>query len=306
MRPAIAPSNVPILLLTTADMTAGRDADLQWLVTSVERFMVRNPQTPLHHVMLLQRCESAAAACAQLGFPERMDVFAVGELVPLSIARNLMINRALASPPFPLEAALVAFPDDDAWYPDGTLDHIHQCFASDRDLDLWFCRYGSEAQFPAGLREKTPTLHEVISKASSNTVAIRGRVLDTVVGFDEHLGLGTPAKSGEDTDFAIRSFLAARKARYAPYRMVGHRDFDPAIRAKYYGGTLVALGRHKGKSVAAAASFIRKILVGLALVARRELRPGEFAGAVRMYADNSPAINVQGRLLAAVAAQATG
>lgn len=287
----LSAGTVPIVLMTTADMHARRDDELRRLVASVDRFRARHPQVPLHHVMLLQRCEDAAAAADALGFPASMEVSALPRLVPLSIARNIMINRLVEAPPFDLADALVAFPDDDAWYPDGTLDYVHQRFTADTELDFWFCRYGSDAAFPATVTERQPRLHDVITRASSNTIALRGRLLDAVRGFDEALGLGTPAKSGEDTDFAMRTFFAARRSGYAPCRMVGHRDFDRAIRANYYGGTLVALGRHKSRSVPAASAFIRKVLVGMALAAKRELALPALATAWKMYASNRPAIN---------------
>ncbi|MDF8335545.1 glycosyltransferase family 2 protein [Novosphingobium cyanobacteriorum] len=279
------------MLLTTADLHAGRDAELARLVRSVEQFQHAHPETALHHVMLLQRCTDPMAEATRLGFPARMDVFASERQIPLSSARNIMINRLLEDPPFPLGDAMVAFPDDDAWYPAGTLEHMHALFSKDRDLDFWFCRYGSEASFPDGLREYTPALLDIIGRASSNTIAVRGAVLANVRGFDESLGLGTPAKSGEDTDFAMRAAFSARKILHAPERMVGHRDFDPAIRARYYGGTLVALRRHRLKSVSAFVAYLRKIAVGVALCAKGELPVQDLRAAWKMQKALAPAIN---------------
>ena len=186
---------------------------------------------------------------------------------------------------------MVAFPDDDAWYPDGVLEYIHGRFESDAALDFWFCRYGSTAALPAEVKEHTPSLQETISRAASNTIVIRGKVLRACVGFDENLGLGTPARSGEDTDFGMRSFFAAGKVSMAPYVMIGHRDFDHAIRANYYAGTLIALGRHLTASSAARLAFARKLLVGLALVAKRDLSPGGLAAAWQALRTNRGAIN---------------
>lgn len=281
----------PVVLLTTADMHAHRETELVRLVNSVEKFRQQNPNVPVHHVMLLQRCSDASAIASRLGFPDKMDVFGDVAQIPLSKARNIMLNRLFRAPPFPLRDALVAFPDDDAWYPDGTLAHIHSLFDTDAELDLWFCRYGSLAECPAAIRELSPSLAQVIARASSNTIALRGAVLRKIRGFDENLGLGTSARSGEDTDFAVRAALNSRKIRHAPLRMIGHRDFDPAIRAKYYGGTLVALGRHKWESLAAFFAFGRKILVGIALVLRRDLKFAQFREAWKMYFSNQPSVN---------------
>jgi len=282
---------LPVVLITTADMQSGRDEALRRLVGSVERFRASRPEVPLVHLMLLQRCSNAAAASEQLGFPARMTVSAVDRQVSLSTARNMMINSLLSDPPDGFEEAVVAFPDDDAWYPEGVLEYIYSRFETDPALDFWFCRYGSAAALPAEVTERTPSLQQTIARASSNTIVIRGKVLRACAGFDENLGLGTPARSGEDTDFGMRSFFAARKVSMAPHVMVGHRDFDPAIRANYYAGTLIALGRHLGVSSAAKLAFLRKILVGVALVAKRDLSLGGLAAAWKGLGTNRRAIN---------------
>jgi hypothetical protein len=261
------------------------------MVASVDRFLANRPDVPLMHLMLLQRCSDAAAASEQLGFPARMTATAIDRQISLSAARNIMINTVLSDPPPGFEDAMVAFPDDDAWYPEGVLEYMYRRFETDPELDFWFCRYGSMAALPAEVTEQRPSLQQTIARASSNTIVIRGKVLRTCSGFDENLGLGTPARSGEDTDFAMRSFFAARKISMAPYVMVGHRDFDRTIRANYYAGTLVALGRHLTASSAAKLAFGRKLLVGVAMVAKRDLSLGGLTAAWRAFRTNRGAVN---------------
>jgi hypothetical protein len=245
----------------------------------------------LIHLLLLQRCSDVAAASEQLGLPARMRVTAIDRQISLSAARNMMINSLFSDPPKGLEEAMVAFPDDDAWYPEGVLEYIYSRFETDTELDFWFCRYGSTAALPSDVREHRPSLQQTISRAASNTIVIRGKVLRACAGFDESLGLGTPARSGEDTDFGMRSFFAARNVSMAPHVMVGHRDFDRAIRANYYAGTLIALGRHLTASSAAKLAFMRKLLVGLALVSKRDLSLGGLSAAWKGFKTNRAAIN---------------
>jgi len=272
-------------------MQSGREAELRRLVDSVERFRANRPDVPLIHLMLLQRCSDAAAASAELGFPDRMTVSGVDRQMSLSAARNVMINALLRDPPERFEDAVVAFPDDDAWYPDGVLEYIYDRFVTDEALDFWFCHYGTQASLPPHVQEQTPSLQQAISRASSNTIVVRGKVLRACAGFDENLGLGTPARSGEDTDFGMRSFFAARKVSMAPHRLVGHREFDPSIRAKYFGGTVIALGRHLSVSSAAKLAFFRKVMVGVALVAKRDLPPRALTDAWRGLRTNRGAVN---------------
>lgn len=285
-----AGANGNIVLMTTADVQSDRTAALTRMIRSVDVYRAANPRKRVDHYLLLQRCNDLEQECDKLNIPSWIKVDAVTTRLPLSAARNRMIDRAVAEVP-DLEAAAVAFPDDDAWYPEGVLDHIARRFGDDRELDFWFCRYGTDAAMPSDVRETVPSLQTAIAKASSNTIVVRGRILRAIGGFDEALGLGTPAKSGEDTEFAIRSFLASRKVRFANVKMVGHRDFDRAIRAKYYGGTLVALGRHLPSTRKLAYPFIRKVLVGGALLAKRELTARELAAAYRLFRSNRPLMN---------------
>ncbi|NML95689.1 glycosyltransferase family 2 protein [Novosphingobium olei] len=281
---------IPLILLTTADMQAQRDDELRRLVGSIEAFRKRFPEVQVHHHMLLQRCDDLKGAVARVGFPSTMEVSSIGDLVPLSVARNQMLRLIAPRQDLLTDDCVLAYPDDDAWYPSGSLDWIYTRFVNDQTLDFWFCRYGTLAECPAKPSEVRPSLHEVISKASSNTIALRGRIVKKIGGFDESLGLGTPAKSGEDTDYAMRAYFASKVVRYAPHRMVGHRDFDPSIRAKYYGGTLAALGRHRRHSFPATLAFLRKIAVGLALLFKGELSPSLFKEAWSQFSYNKPKV----------------
>lgn len=260
-----------IALLTTTDLQGARLEELKRLFESVERIRQARPDLPVRHLLLLQRCNDLAAGVALVGAPEWMDVSASAGQISLSAARNRMLDTLLGDGI--ADDAVVAFPDDDAWYPDGTFGHVLTAFESRSSLDLWFCRYGPQAAFDPGAVPVRPTLQQVLSFASSNTMALSGRLLKKIGGFDETLGLGTPAKSGEDTEFAMRAWLGAREIMFEDARMVGHRDFSAAVRAKYYGGSLLAIAQHASRSGAGCLAFLRKLLVGVALVARGDLPP---------------------------------
>lgn len=269
-----------LVLATTMDMTSGREAEIARLIASVEAFRARRPDLPLRHHLLLQQCPDARAGARQIGAPAWMTVSASPGRLSLSAARNRMLDVLLADE---IDAdALVGFPDDDAWYPAGTLEHVVDRLSGDGDLDFWFCRYGTAARFEAAHEEIAPSLQQVLSYASSNTVLVRGRVIEAIGGFDERLGLGTPAGSGEDTEFALRAYFAARKTRYTQAMMIGHRDYTAEFRARYFAGALVAIARHARRSPAAMKALLRKLAVGVALVLRGEMKPGQLRAAIAM------------------------
>jgi hypothetical protein len=262
-----------IVLLTTTDATAARTMEIARLVQSVERARRSLADIPLRHHFLVQRCASIQEAIKNLDLPAWMTVTTSHEQLPLSVARNQMLSAVAREG---LDAdALVAFPDDDAWYAQHTLEHIVQRFAANESLDFWFCRYGSEPNFTPDETERSASLQNVLSWASSNTTFIRGKVLQAIGGFDERLGLGTPLRGGEDTEFAIRAYFAAQETRFVQERRVGHRDYSPQHRGRYYPGAAIAIARHANRSAEARKALIRKLGVGFALVLRREMEVGQ-------------------------------
>ena len=271
-----------ILFFTTADVTAGRQMELRRLFASVAAFRATRPDIRIEHHLLLQRCTHPAQAMAEHGIPDGVHVTTADGQLPLSVARNRMLATIAGDTLAP--DVLVAFPDDDAWYPDGVVERVVQAFDDAPELDLWFCRYGGNARNAPDIAPLTPRLQQLLSYASSNTLFLRAPLLRAIGGFDETLGLGTAARSGEDTEFAMRAYHGARASLFVDARMVGHRDFDPAIRARYYAGSLIAIGRHAHHSLPARRAFARKLMVGVALTIRRELTLSAFIQALKTLA----------------------
>lgn len=257
-----------VVLVTTTGLKSARIDELGRLFDSVDSSRSR-AAFPFRHVLLLQQCDDREAGARAIGAPDWLDLSVIDRQIPLSEARNRLLDTLLAAGVD--DDAVVLFPDDDAWYPDGTLDHILTSFAADPTLDLWFCRYGSQARFDPAAVARPPRWQQILSYASSNTTVLRGRTLKAIGGFDETLGLGTPAKSGEDTDFALRAHLAARKTLFVDARMIGHRDFTSDVRAKYYAGSLLAIARHARHSGAGVVALLRKLGVGAVFCARGDL-----------------------------------
>ena len=230
--------------------------------------------------LLLQNCDSRELASFTATAPDFVRPVAVAGRVPLSIARNMLLRRLIIERSIGLDT-LVAFPDDDCWYPAGFLSQVVALFARDSTLDFWFCRYASQpTQDSTGVAEPAGAhIGEIARNASSNTIFLRGRVVTAIGEFDETLGIGTPLGGAEDLDYALRAHCVAHKTTYRDAALVGHRDKSPSVRARYYASSLVVLARHIGNG--AGSECLRKVAVGAYLVVRRELGLRDFAKALR-------------------------
>lgn len=267
------------VLITTSNASAGRSDELQRMLDSVTRTARSRPDLPITLLLLLQDVPSDMTPLR--AFPDFVDVSRVPNRLSLSAARNILLkraaNRGLIGPD-----TVVGFPDDDCWYPDGVLQRVAREFERVPQLDLWFCRYASrpvvadEAHHSAR-RARTC---DVVRQASSNTMFVRGRVVRSGMMFDEELGVGTPAGSAEDTEFALRVHLLRRQTRYADQALIGHRDKNSAVRAKYYQGGLVAIARHARQQHRVAGELCRKIGVGAWLTLRGDLSFTNYRGAL--------------------------
>ncbi len=269
-----------ILLLSTTNAASGRSAVLDRMLDSVERAALRLPKAEIRVLLLLQGIDQPVESFA---FAGRVEALSVDRIVPLSIARNRLLAHAFDRGMIG-DDTVVAFPDDDCWYPDGAVERIAGRFAADQTLDLWFCRYAStpSATADAAVFAGRPArARDVVRHASSNTIVTRGRIVRQLGAFDETLGVGTPNFGGEDLDFALHAFRHARRSTFADEALVGHRDKTTDLRSKYYRGSLIVLGRHARRVPGAWYEYARKMAIGAYLGARGELGVGAYAGALR-------------------------
>ncbi len=192
--------------------------------------------------------------------------------VSLSDARNILLGPEAAGSAISADD-IVGFPDDDCWYPEGTLTMISRAFEANPQLDFWFCRYSSAPDNSSEVVGFRPSLQTVISRASSNTIFVRGRLATLIGGFDPHLGVGAQLAGGEDTDYALRAFRQARATLFIDGAIVGHRDPDKRLRGKYYPGALRAISNNARGNSAWVAAFLRKLAVGLWLIFKMQMAP---------------------------------
>ena len=229
--------------------------------------------------LLLQNCDAERAAGLP-PLPGFVTLLTVPSMLSLSAARNILLKAASNAGTLH-GVSLVAFPDDDCWYPEGLVSELKALFA-DPTLDFAFCKYATATVAAPRLADiaRPADASTVARNASSNTIFIRGDVVARIGRFDPALGVGTPNNGGEDIEYALRAFIAARKTVFLPAELVGHRDKMPELRAKYYRGCLMALRRHAGTDSGVAREYARKLAVGLALVLRREMSLKDFTTAI--------------------------
>lgn len=143
----------------------------------------------------------------------------------LSLARNVGLQHA--------RGEIVAFPDDDCWYPQNLLANVSSwfeqnslqafllCSARDEQMQL------SSARWPAcsGPADRNNILGACISFG----LFVRAEAAKHIGPFDEGLGLGAPTRygSGEDTDYGLRLLESNYRGWYERSFYVHHPNRDP-------------------------------------------------------------------------------
>lgn len=152
----------------------------------------------------------------------------------LSRARNLGLAE--------VSSDLVAFPDDDCWYPPDLLARVVERFEAHRDWDgLSACCTDSDGRPSTMLWDRRAgriDRFNVWRRAISTSVFLRRAVVEIVGPFREELGAGSGTEygSGEESDYLLRALEAGFELQYDPCIEVHHEsprpDFSRAARTK--------------------------------------------------------------------------
>lgn len=121
---------------------------------------------------------------------------------------------------------IVAFPDDDCWYPPGLLEQVEAMLQHSPEWDgvCGLCR-DEEGRHSVSHWDAAPgpiTKYNVWHRGTAATVFMRRYVAEAVGRFDERMGGGAPWASGEDIDYIIRAVEAGYYLRYDPDLVVHH------------------------------------------------------------------------------------
>lgn len=200
--------------LSVVVSTIGRQDEFRRLVESVHESGLGE------RVELLVVDQSDDARCAQV-LEERqwsMPVSAATSERGASRGRN--VGTALSTAP------LVAYPDDDAWYPAGTLARVLDTFAGAPDVAALCGRQVTSDGRPSMLRwQSTPgpvTARNFLRTSIMSTMFFRRSWLDRVGEFDEGMGVGSPGWYGacEESDLLLRVVEAGGLVPYLPDLLV--------------------------------------------------------------------------------------
>lgn len=153
----------------------------------------------------------------------------------LSKARNIGLDVA--------KGDILAFPDDDCWYPKDLLERVVSFFKSNPGIfGLSGVTKLPSGEVVVGRFDKTAgfvSKYNVWHRVTSAALFLRREVVSHVGYFDQDLGLGanTPWQSSEDIDYPLRIINNGFKIFFDPNLVVYHPDvklYDNMHRAYYY------------------------------------------------------------------------
>jgi glycosyltransferase involved in cell wall biosynthesis len=128
------------------------------------------------------------------------------------------------------EGELVAFADDDCWYPPGLLAQVEQELNAHPEWDGVTGRVVDEQGRPSVARWSKHAGRvnraNVWTSGVAVSIYLRGDVVDRVGPFDEALGVGagTPWGSGEETDYLLRALEQGFELHFDPTLVSCHQQ----------------------------------------------------------------------------------
>jgi glycosyltransferase involved in cell wall biosynthesis len=148
----------------------------------------------------------------------------------LSKARNVGLPAA--------SGKIIAFPDDDCWYPRHLLESVNRWFVSHPAFALLSTALRTADYRLSGPNSPATARHctkwNVWSCAVSTAIFMRLSVYDTVGDFNEDIGVGSGSdyQSGEETDYVLRALAHGFGMWYEPSLTVHHPPLHSIARLR--------------------------------------------------------------------------
>ncbi len=195
--------------------SVGRAAELKRFLVSLERQDYADCE-----LLVVDQNEDERLAPLLADWSERLTLRRLRSERGLSRARNAGLAQATGD--------VVAFPDDDCWYPDGLLARVASLLAEHAEWDGLTGRALDERGRPIlSSFAASPGLlsrRRIWRQAVSISIFLRRDLTLRVGPFDEELGAGTETgwASGEETDYLLRALDSGARLRYDPAIVLGH------------------------------------------------------------------------------------
>ncbi|WP_197374176.1 glycosyltransferase family 2 protein [Mycolicibacterium baixiangningiae] len=214
-------------LISLVCSTIGRPDALRRLLTSVAAAEISDR---VEFILVDQSGDQSCAAVLadfELPGPYRMTTSGLG----VSTGRNA--GTPLASAP------VVAYPDDNCWYPPTTFRSVLEVLGRRPDLGGVTGMQVTEAGAPSMLRwlpgPTAVTRRNFLRTSVSSTIFLRRDVLPSPTPFDEGVGVGSPGRrgAGEESDLLLRLIASGHAVEYRPEIRVCQDDDRDQITAAY-------------------------------------------------------------------------
>lgn len=213
----------PLISLIVA--TVGRSAELERFLAHANQQSYRN-----FEVLIVDQNSDDRLEKIVERYRNRIAITHVRCSPGVSRARNVGLRLA--------NGGLIAFPDDDCWYPPALLESIVSLFSKNtnwggvtgrivNEMGTW----SGDARFDR--KAGCVTLANLWRRACAATLFFTKETVAAIGNFDEELGpgAGTPWGGAEDIDYPARAIKAGRTIYYDPNIRVFHPDLSVAARA---------------------------------------------------------------------------
>ncbi|WP_350402512.1 glycosyltransferase family A protein [Catenovulum sediminis] len=168
-----------------------------------------------------------------------IDVIEINHVIPLSVARNLALDCIGFG-----EYDLIAFPDDDCWYPSNLIAELERFFDDNEDVDVVCTNvydpsnglsYGGR---PFDIIEKI-NMRNIFDLPISVGIFIRLKNIKLdAIRYDENIGAGRKIGSGEETKLIYELLKHKGNIVYNGYLRVCHpvlnKEYKLSDIHKYY------------------------------------------------------------------------